>query len=343
MEIQTLFHNVAETEALPGLPGFCLQRYPRQVRNRLNNAGRQSSHDGSGIEIRFKTTAPQARVTLTTQVGDEGEAIFYKGAYEYTRYKLPQGVTTTIALPYVADIFNGQSGKLLHSGGFSTDVWRLCLHRCAVRFHDIETFGHPLLPLLRRDTPRLRWLAYGSSITHAWLDGYIFMAAKLLAVDVANKGLGGGCQAEPAAAEFLASQDWDFITVELGINMFRDYPPKAFKDQVKCFLHILREARPRKPIVIITPYRNGLETSTEPEAKEGGDTLRSYRTILADLHAAAKDPLLTLLDGNEILDRVDFLRFDLVHPSTHGHALMGMNLARLLQPLVDRLKTTATP
>ncbi len=306
-----------------GLPGLYLQRFPKQVREQLNNPGRQSGQDNCGVEIRFKTSAPQVRVTLTAHLGDEGEAILYKGAYEHTRYKLPHGVTTTISLPYVVNIFDGQPPECLHSGGFSTDVWRICLHRCAVRFHDIDTFGHPLLPLVPGDTPRIRWLAYGSSITHAWLDGYIFMAARLLEVDVANKGLGGGCHAEPEAARFLAAQDWDFLTVELGINMISDFSPKAFKDQIKRFLSILREARPDKPIVILSPFRNGLESSPLPDPK-AGDSLRAYRTILAK--------------GTEILDRVDFLKCDLVHPSIHGHALMGVNLARLLQPLIDALK-----
>ncbi len=335
-----MFHNVAETETLPGLTGLYLQRYPKRVRERLNNPARQSGQDNCGVEIRFKTTAPQARVTLTAHLGEEGEAVFYKGAFEHTRYKLPHGVTTTISLPYMVNTFDGQPPKCLHSGGFSTDVWRICLHRCAVRFHDIETFGHPFLPLVPGDTPRIRWLAYGSSITHAWLDGHVFMAAKLLEVDVSNKGLGGGCYAEPEAAEFLVAQDWDFLTVELGINMIWDFSPKAFKDQIKRFLHILRKARPDKPIVMISPYRNGRESSPVPDPK-AGDNLRTYRTILANIHAVAKDPQLTLIDGNEILDRINFLQCDLVHPSTHGHALMGMNLARQLQPLVDALKIHA--
>ena len=338
--MQPIFHNVAETESLPNLPGLLLRRYPRSVSEKLNNSGRQSALDASGVEIRFKTKAPQARVTLTAQAGDEGEAIFYKGAYEHHRQKLPHGVTTTIALPYIANIFDGQPAEVLHSGGFSTDVWRICVHRCMVRYHGIETVGHPLLPIEPGDTPRVRWLAYGSSITHAWLDGHIFMAAKMLGVDVANKGLSGGCHAEPEAAEFLAAQDWDLLTVELGINMCLEYTSAAFETQVRRFLGILRAAQPHKPIVIISPFRNGRETSPIPEPKLG-DNLRGYREILTRLHAEANEPGLSLLDGNEILDRVDFLRFDLVHPSTHGHALMGVNLARLLQPLVDQLKQGA--
>jgi len=342
VQIHPIFHNVAETEALPGLPGLFLQRYPKHIRERLNNSARQSGQDNSGVEIRFKTDAPQARVTLTAHLGEEGEAVFYRGAFEHTRYKLPHGVTTTISFPYVAYMFDGQPPECLQGGGFSTDVWRLCLHRCTVRFHGIDTFGHPLLPIVAGDTPRIRWLAYGSSITHAWLDGHVFMAAKLLEVDVANKGLAGGCHAEPEAAEFLASQDWDFLTMELGINMVWDFSPQVFETQIKRFLRIIRAARPDKPVVIISPFRNGRESSAVPDPK-AGDNLRAYRKILSDIHAAAKDPLLSLIDGNEILNRIDFLRFDLVHPSTHGHALMGLNLARQLQPLVDGLKPRLAP
>jgi hypothetical protein len=308
MQIQPTFHNVAEAEALPNLPGLFLQRFPRQVRECLNNSARQSGQDDAGVEIRFKTKAPQVRVTLTAHLGEEGEAVFYKGPYEHLNYKLPHGVETTITLPYVEKLFEGQPQENLHAGGFSTDVWRLCLHRCAFRYHGIETFGHPLLPVEPGDTPRVRWLAYGSSITHANLSGYVFMAAMLLGVDVANKGLGGGCHAEPEMAEFLATQECDF--------------------------------RPTLPIVIISPFRNGNETSPLPDPRMG-ENLRAYRAILSKIHAEANDPRLSLIDGNDILNRFDLLRFDLVHPSSHGHALMGVNLARALQPLVDGLKAAA--
>jgi lysophospholipase L1-like esterase len=333
MQLRSLFHNVAEADPVPNLPGLLLQRFPRDVRERLNNSARQSGQDNSGVEIRFKTTAPQARVTLTAHLGDEGEAVFYKGSYEHTRFKLPHGVTTALALPYVAKLFEGQPPEVRDAGGFSSDVWRVCIQRCAVRFHGVDTYGHPQMPLERGDTPRLRWLAYGSSITHSWLDGYPFMAAKLLGVDVLNKGIAGGCHAEPEVAEFLAGQDWDFLTAELGVNMADEFSPEAFEAQVRRFMQIVRAAQPRKPVVLITPFRNGSESNTGPVNKN----LAAYRTILAAIHAEANDPLLGILDGNEILPRPDFLRFDLVHPSTHGHALMGVNLARHLQPLVDGL------
>jgi hypothetical protein len=340
MQIQPTFHNVAEAEALPNLPGLFLQRFPRQVRECLNNSARQSGQDDAGVEIRFKTKAPQVRVTLTAHLGEEGEAVFYKGPYEHLNYKLPHGVETTITLPYVEKLFEGQPQENLHAGGFSTDVWRLCLHRCAFRYHGIETFGHPLLPVEPGDTPRVRWLAYGSSITHANLSGYVFMAAMLLGVDVANKGLGGGCHAEPEMAEFLATQECDFLTTCLGINMAYEYSPEAFEKQVRRFLGILREKRPTLPIVIISPFRNGNETSPLPDPRMG-ENLRAYRAILSKIHAEANDPRLSLIDGNDILNRFDLLRFDLVHPSSHGHALMGVNLARALQPLVDGLKAAA--
>jgi len=337
MQIQPTFHNVAEAEPLPNLPGLLLQRFPRNIRERLNNAARQSGQDNSGVEIRFKTTAPQVRVTVTAHLGEEGEAVFYKGAFEWMRYKLPQGVTLTLSLPYVGGMFDGQPRGITHCGGFSSEIWRFCFQRCAVRYHGIDTFGHPLLPLEPGDVPRLRWLAYGSSITHNCLDGHVFMAAKLLEVDVANKGLGGGCHAEPETAEFIAAQEWDFLTAELGINMISDYTLEAFAEQVKRFLRIVRAAHPRKPIVLISPYRNGHETSSLPGSKLG-ENLRGYRKVLAEIQSAENDSLIALLDGNEILPRPDFLRFDLVHPSTHGQALMGMNLAQKLRPLVNALE-----
>lgn len=70
----------------------------------------------------------------------------------------------------------------------------------------------------------VRYLAYGSSITHGSLglvqpDSYVFRIAQLLGTDYINLGFAGKALMEPEMAEYIVSRkDWNFATVEMGIN-----------------------------------------------------------------------------------------------------------------------------
>ena len=74
-------------------------------------------------------------------------------------------------------------------------------------------------PPREEDTPSVRYLAYGSSITHGSLSlilpfSYPFLIAEALGVDCINQGYAGSAFMEALVAEYMVSRkDWDFATL----------------------------------------------------------------------------------------------------------------------------------
>ena len=61
--------------------------------------------------------------------------------------------------------------------------------------------------------------------------------AQLLGVDLINLGFGGGACLEPEIADYIAGrQDWDFASLELGINLLRQVEPEEFARRVDYFV-----------------------------------------------------------------------------------------------------------
>ncbi|MDV7393239.1 hypothetical protein RZS08_17840, partial [Arthrospira platensis SPKY1] len=77
--------------------------------------------------------------------------------------------------------------EILNSRGFSHKVWRLQISYSMLSYLGVETFGDAIRPPTREEKPRLKYFAYGSSITHSFAGGYPYLAARKLGVDVLNK------------------------------------------------------------------------------------------------------------------------------------------------------------
>jgi lysophospholipase L1-like esterase len=211
------------------------------------------------------------------------------------------------------------------------------------RVHYLGVSGAAVRPPEPGETPALTWLAYGSSITHGFsaprlAQPYIHCAARCLGIDVLNLGFGGSCHAEPELADhFAARDDWDFATLELGINLIgHSMPEEEFARRVGHLADALTARHPAKPVFLITvfPVHNDLR----PEGDPSRARTERFRQVVRDAHAArrARCPNLHLLEGADILDDWTGLTVDLCHPSEYGHARMGLRLADRLRPLIGR-------
>jgi hypothetical protein len=90
-----------------------------------------------------------------------------------------------------------------------------------ILLQDIDPLDWKLRPPRPKEKPALKWLAYGSSITNADEFGYPLVAAQLLPADVMNKGLSGSCHIESEIADWSASLEFDFATLELELRRVR--------------------------------------------------------------------------------------------------------------------------
>jgi hypothetical protein len=319
------FHNVSELEPAPG-GGIYLRRFPRFVRDKLlHERGRFIAGESAGCEIRFVTTAGNVRVTLSLPETD-GVVKVYKGSMFHSEHRLAAGTIRTLQLAEPPRLANAPR-ELLSGAGFASEVWRIVLGRYVCVYHGIETFGHPVRPPAPAETPAVKWIAYGSSITNGGENSglaYIAQAARRMRADVWNLGMSGSCMCEPEVADFLAGvEDWSMMTLELGVNMRDNTPPEQFRERVRYALERLHAAHPGKPLFLITIYPNFASIPNHSMH----ETDEQFNRILREEAERLNSPDVHLIEGDTVLTGMGDLSCDLIHPGDDGHILMGENLA----------------
>ncbi|TVY11435.1 SGNH/GDSL hydrolase family protein [Paenibacillus cremeus] len=344
------FHNVEELEQLPGMAGFVLQRYPKKVRDRLGEGyderGRYVSSMSTGCEMRFVTTSGRVRITLSAPM-DEGDIVVYNGDFFHSMHRLQSGRLHTLQLER-NEQFAEVTGESLRTGRFSPDVWRIFVSRSYVAgagfqvvFHHLETFGHPVRPPVSEELPAIRWLAYGSSITHGSgatvnHNSYIQQAARRLGFDVLNKGLGGSCFCEKETADFFTDhQGWDVATLELGVNMRGIFTTEQFAERAHYLVRSMTAAHPGKPVFLITLFPNSSDRLVAGNHILTRANLE-FADVLRRLHRELQLPNLHLIEGHDLLPDFSALAADLIHPSDYGHILIGENLAKRMSAFLSR-------
>ncbi len=336
-----LFFNVAELEKNSIGTGLLLQRFPKEVRNHLGFEGTKKgsivSQHSTGCEIRFVTEGKAVRLFLSS-IDNDGELLVYRGNFFHSRHNLKAGVITPILLEE-PERFSIVTQNCLETGSFSPNVWRVVFNRYCVSYHGIDTFSHKVRPPFENEQPKLKWLAYGSSITHgssanSYENTYIEQAAKRLKVDVRCFGMSGACYCEKEIADFIISQEnLDLITLELGVNMRTCFTADEFQNRVTYLISKLLEKNKNIPIMLLSIFPNHASYAL---SKDGLLYIRQkeYEVMLKEVYENLKCANLFFFDGYDILNDFSALTVDLLHPSSYGHSLMGENLAKMILPLL---------
>ena len=327
------FHNTPAPEPSPAGSGWILPRFPRAAYDTFGSPGFLTAQESTGVELRFVTKARHLRVFVTAVTQDSEIAVF-KGDYPHLVQKLPHGVTQCLHLT-PPDLFDRVRPEALRHA-FHPDVWRVVCDRGTIAFNGIDTFGADIRRPHPSEKPALRWLAYGSSITHSTRNGYPHRAAAHLRVDVQNKGQSGSCYIDPSAVDYIATEaGWDFATCELGVNMRATFSPEAFAERARHLVARCTEAKPGRPLVLITHYRNSAHHLIEPDATT--EKQAAFDQTLRSLAAEFADRNVHLVEGADIVDDLSCLSSDLLHPNDAGHARMAENLARALRPIIAKM------
>jgi lysophospholipase L1-like esterase len=339
------FHNVAELETIPGMPGVRLQRFPAEIRNRLGHLererGRFYSQVSVGCEIRFVTDAKFIRVSLSALEAD-GKVFVYKGNFLHSTHTLKAGVINTLHLEESAK-WSEVIPNSLNGYAFSSNVWRLMFGKdCCILFHHIDTFGHDIRIPKNDEVPRLKWLAYGSSITFGgdtsiYSNAYVQQAARRLNVDILNKGIAGSCFCDKSISKYISeNKEWHFATLELGVNMRGRFTEIEYEHRVKDLISEIMNKNINKPIIVISIFPNG---ANYPLNTENAITKSNiiFNKIIKRVVEEINCENLHFVDGSEILTDFSGLSTDLLHPSDHGHINMGENLCLKLKPIVEKL------
>lgn len=317
-----LFHNVEELEATDS--GYLMWRVPKYVRERLNErAGTDVSRCACGVELRFKMKSDTATLILSALEGAEATVayIYYgsiQGGWENsTRFILNKETRIQINKPDNMEVLKATTKE--YDLPFNPEVVRVVLPYGRLFYVGVEG---DIEPPAKEDLPEKTYLAYGSSITHGSLAlaqpyTYPFRLAQKLGCDYINLGMAGSAHMEQAMAEYIVSRkDWDFATVEMGINMVPMENPELFEERIDKFTEIL--SKEQRPI-----YATSIYAFNRPWQQEMGDT---YREIV-EKYAGER---LDFRSGLEILNNKAYISQDMVHPSLEGMEQIVENWYKVL-------------
>lgn len=304
------FHNVAEMKESE--KGYTMYRVPEHVRMQLNEGARDTvSRFSTGIELRFKIKGDAATIILRADESEEAQVAYiyygsFQGGWQYSS-KVIHTEETRITIPKTEYLDTLKILSATRRLPFDPEVVRIVLPYGSCYFVGVEG---EVEPPADADVPAKTYLAYGSSITHGSLAlaspyTYPFRIAQKLGCDYVNLGFAGTAHLEKAMAEYIVSRkDWDFASVEMGINMLEgSFTPEIFEQRVKVFVDVLA-ADPR-PIYA---------TSIFGFSGDGQEKAAIYRDIVRK-HAGDK---LIFIDGLELLNNPAYVSEDLVHPTLEG-------------------------
>lgn len=312
-------HNVARV--IPSENGGLLDRVPATVFTQLDEPATHTSNNDSGVELRFVMHADTVKITMRAQKVPEPTVVYlmYGNFFaDWTQSGFVLGtspITLTIHRPKNLAHLQVVAKRLGHA--FDPSVVRLCLPYCRNWLTDVDGLVTPPTPDL---LPKTTYLAYGSSITHGTLAlnpqfTYAQQVARQLGSDLLNFGFPGSAWLEPGVADYLATRtDWDFASLEMGINMLGAFSVDEFSQRVNRFLQPFAAD---KRLVVVTDM-----VATEYLDDPGKvDAFRQVVRRACELYE------LPYICGLDLLPDFHGLTSDLLHPDALGMATIGKHLA----------------
>ncbi len=306
---------------------FC--RIPNDLRLRLNDSAKNNAVATPGSELRFNLTGEQVKITLRNTGEQAVPALVevYQGSFLISVHAIG---TEPTEITVVHHPLSKRLGELSqeHQLPYDINLSRVILPwRPPCRLIRIE--GATALP--RPDqTPATKYMAYGSSITHGSTavrptGSYAMRTAQLLDVDLINLGFGGGAHLERDMADYIAGrEDWDFASLEMGINLLGSIDTDEFERRVSYFIPTIAQAHPDQWIFCIDVFPCRWDYAGDPKVD-------AFREIVSAKVEALNMPKLMHVSGKDILTSLSGLTGDLVHPSPSGMEEMARNLAERMK------------
>jgi lysophospholipase L1-like esterase len=346
-----------------GSHGLSLHRLPANLAmyHDVDALTQKVADQASGARIALLTTASEITLTYraTRDVSEDGTFESAPSSVTLTSGDYSETISHTNGNRRLWDAYGASTLQLgedsvarfnlpATSQARDVDIW--LPHNCNIEIVDLVADA-PLEPAV---VSQPRWVHYGSSISHCIeadepTGVWPVVAARELGLDLFNLGLAGSANLEYFAAEFIASQPADLITLKLGINTVNGnhMHKRVFVPAVHSFLDAIRAKHPTTPIVVISPVFCEAHEHNPGPSRQGADgrvrgsepsdldwigelTLVSIREILSSVVERRADPNLRYLSGLELFSSEDAaLMPDGLHPNAAGYRLTGQRFARL--------------
>ena len=328
-------HNIAEVHEVPGREGVRPQRVPESVRVHLNQGAQGRMLSPACAEIRFVSEGESAEVTLSS--GATTTAVLFHGPYKFRDHYSITNETVTITIPRRPRL-DMLKREFYEDMPFWPCVTRLMMAGEAVFFHGVEG---DVRPPKAEEIPKLRYLAYGTSITHGGAASaphlcYAAQTARRLGADLVNLGVGGTAFCEKELADYIGSrEDWDIATLALSVNMMAGrFSLEEFYDRVSYMVNTVAGSNTKRPVACITLFPHFRDFGEQFANENDVGTAEDFREALRRAVRECPHPNAHLIEGREVLKDMGGFTPDLIHPSDNGMINMGENLARKLEAIL---------
>ncbi|MFJ9695356.1 SGNH/GDSL hydrolase family protein [Kitasatospora sp. NPDC101183] len=276
----------------------------------------------AGVRFGFRTDAVELLLTLDADLGGAPLDVRVDGALAHRG----RPVSGPILLP-----------------GRPVDVEVWLPHLGRARLGPLGLRGHRSVePLARTGT---RWVAYGSSLTHAMFphgpsEAWPSLLAARCGWRLRNLGFAGEAYLDQAVARVVRETPADLITLEIGTNAYikNTHTARSWGSAVCGFVETVRDGQPDTPIVVVAalPW-----VEREAVVNTAGITLEGLRELTGEAVRVLQrlgDGRLHLVDGRQVLpvDQADEVYADGLHPTPDGEHDLADRFARILGAIALR-------
>ena len=179
---------------------------------------------------------------------------------------------------------------------------------------------------------RLKWITYGSSITHCIRAASPAMTwpaivARNMNLNMLCLGYGGECKVDSMIARIIRDMKADFISLKLGINVYgADLSPRTFPAAVIGTIATIREKHKYTPLVVCSPIYSPPREETPSII---GNTLKGMRAAVkraVESFQKRGDKNIYYVDGLKVCgpELIDYLP-DELHPDSKGMEFIAEN------------------
>ncbi|NYE03423.1 hypothetical protein F4694_000142 [Bacillus niacini] len=189
------------------------------------------------------------------------------------------------------------------------------------------------------DDSRLRWITYGSSITHCYYSDspsqtWPALAAKKMDFHLTCLGYSGNCHLEPMVARMMRDLPADFISICAGINIVggNTLSERTFSPALIGFIETIRDVHKDVPLVIISPIFHRESEKIENQVGLSLEKVRYEIVQIVDLFKSHGDQNIYYIDGLDLFGE-EYEKFmpDGLHPNGAGDKIMAVRFQQLIE------------
>ena len=290
----------------------------------MNADGLKFNRSSLGVELRFYMIDDEVTITLKGYKEDGGFYIYYGDLEaEYSQF------TTIIRIDEEIDIKikrNSNTKEIDETNKAKKSIYPSNLARI-VLYGSMVQFVKKVGKTKAIESNFKNILFYGSSITGNCIsllpnNGYPWLVSKELKLDLINLGFPGSCRIEKEVVDELAKINFDYVFLELGVNIIEEVSVSEYK---KKSLYLLKKLNQLDKTIFITdiyPYFNFNYGVTDKK-------IDLFRKTLKEISSEFKN--IIYIPGYKLLKSKTNLCADLIHPDIDGHKEISRNLVEIIK------------